>query len=114
MKQIECERPQALTVHIIADNYSMHKHTKVQAVALKRHKRFEMHGMSTSSSWLNLVEQFFADVTQDCVRAGSFTGLQELTEAITSVLGRAQQGTPAIQVESKSGKEILAKIQWAR
>ncbi len=56
--------PRAATAHNAADNYATHKHAKVQAW-LHKHKRFHMHFTPTSSSWMNLVERFFADLTQD-------------------------------------------------
>ena len=112
LKQIEREVPKELTVHIIADNYCTHKHAQVQAW-LKRHKRFEMHFTPTSSSWMNLVERFFADVTEDCVRAGSFGSVKELTNAITSYLAERNK-EPRPYKWKASGQEIMAKIQRAR
>ena len=67
----------------------------------------------TPSSWMNLVERFFADVTEDCVRAGSFASVEELTDAITSYLAERNQQPRPYQWKA-SGKEILAKIQRAR
>jgi transposase len=64
LKQIDRETPPGLDLHLIADNYATHKHPEVQAW-LARHPRFAMHFMPTSSSWLNLVERFFADLTGD-------------------------------------------------
>lgn len=112
LKQIEREVPKELAVHIIADNYSTHKHAQVQAW-LERHKRFEMHFTPTSSSWMNLVERFFADVTEDCVRAGSFASVTALTDAVTSYLAERNK-QPRPYKWKASGKEILAKIQRAR
>ena len=112
LKQIQREVPKGLTVHIIADNYSTHKHAKVKAW-LKRHKRFHMHFTPTSSSWMNLVERFFSDLTGDCVRAGSFASVKELTDAITAYLtGRNENPKPYRW--KASGTEILEKIHRAR
>ena len=61
-----------LDLHLIADNYATHKHAKVKAW-LKRHPRFKMHFTPTSSSWLNMVERFFADLTQDVIRTSRST-----------------------------------------
>jgi transposase len=58
-------------VHVIADNYSAHKHPKTQRW-LKRHRRFHMHFTPTSASWLNMVERFFRDITQQRIRRGFF------------------------------------------
>ena len=76
LKQIDRETPKELTIHVIADNYATHKHEKVRAW-LARHPRFRMHFTPTSSSWLNLVERFFADLTA-VIRDGSFASLGEL------------------------------------
>ena len=59
LKQIERETPKGFDIHLIADNYATHKHPKVKAW-LARRPRFKMHFTPTSSSWLNLVERFFA------------------------------------------------------
>ena len=94
------------------DNYSTHKHAKVKAW-LERHRRFHMHFTPTSSSWLNLVERFFADLTEDCVRAGSFASVKELTDAITAYLAERNEN-PRPYKWKASGKEILEKIHRAR
>ena len=112
LKQIQREVPKELAVHIIADNYSTHKHAKVQAW-LQRHKRFHMHFTPTSSSWLNLVERFFADLTEDCVRAGSFTSVMELTDAITIYLAERNKHPQPYRWKA-SGQAILEKIHRAR
>ncbi len=83
LKQIDREIPKELAVHVIADNYCTHKHAKVQAW-LGRHARLQMHFTPTLSSWLNLVERFFADLTEDYVREGSFSSVKDLTDAITT------------------------------
>src|SRR5207253_424168 len=67
------------------DNYATHKHEKVRHW-LKRHARVILHFTPTGSSWMNLVERFFADLTQDCVREGSFESVRELIEAIDEFL----------------------------
>ena len=112
LKQIQREVPKELAVHIIADNYCTHKHAKVQAW-LKRHKRFHMHFTPTSSSWMNMVERFFADLTEDCVRAGSFANVKALTDAITAYLSERNKHPKPYQWKA-SGEEILAKIHRAR
>lgn len=64
LKQIDRETPPGLQLHLIADNYATHKHEKVRQW-LKRHPRVVMHFTPTGSSWMNLVERFFADLTED-------------------------------------------------
>ena len=99
-------------MHIIADNYCTHKHAKVKAW-LERHQRFHMHFTPTSSSWMNLVERFFSDLTRDCVRAGSFASVKELTNVITAYLSEHNQSPKPYQWKA-SGTGILAKIHRAR
>lgn len=112
LKQIERETPRELTLHVIADNYATHKHERVQAW-LAKHRRFVMHFTPTSSSWLNLVERFFADLTADCIREGSFRGVRELTDSILEYLA-ARNENPKRYVWKAQGAEILRKIQRAR
>ena len=97
---------------MIADNYATHKQTKVEA-RLARRPRFHMHCTPTSGSWMNLVERFFADSTQECVQSGSFRSVPQLTRAITAYMEvRGEQPKP-YRWET-DGAEILAKIQRAR
>jgi len=112
LKQIQRESPKGLDIHIIADNYCTHKQAKVKDW-LKKHPRFHMHFTPTGSSWMNLVERFFADLTQDCIRDGSFRAVRELTEAIEDYLA-ARNERPKKYVWRAKGEEILRKIQKAR
>ena len=63
------------------DNYGTHKHEKVRRF-LDRHRRFKVHYIPTSSSWLNLVERWFAELSGKAVRRGSFASVPDLIEAI--------------------------------
>jgi transposase len=81
LKQIDRETPKDLDLHLIVDNYATHKHAKVKAW-LAKPPRLHAHFTPTSSSWLNLVERFFADLTGDVIRAGSFTSVKELVADI--------------------------------
>ena len=112
LKQIDRETPEAVDLHLIADNYCTHKHGKVVSW-LKKHQRFHTHFIPTSSSWMNMVERFFADLTQDCVRAGSFTSVAELVEAITVYLA-CRNENPKPYKWKADGAKTLAKIQRAR
>ena len=67
LKQIDAETPPELDLHLIVDNYATHKHPKVRKW-LKRHRRFHMHFIPTSSSWLNLVERWFREITRGAAR----------------------------------------------
>jgi transposase len=112
LKQIERETPRGLTTHVIADNYATHKHKKVKAW-LGRHPRFHMHFTPTSSSWMNLVERFFGELTADCIRDGSFRNVQELTDAIVQYLAERNE-VPKRYVWKAKGEEILKKIHRAK
>lgn len=112
LKQIDRETPRDQAIHLIADNYSTHKHENVRAW-LERHPRFHMHFTPTGSSWLNLVERFFADLTADVVRDGSFASVRELANALEAYLAQRNLKPKAYRWHAK-GQEILAKIQRAR
>ena len=112
LKQIERETPQDLDLHLIIDNYATHKHAVVRQW-LDKHPRFHIHFTPSSSSWLNLVERFFADLTEECVREGSFTGVRQLTKAIEEYLA-VRKEQPKSYVWRAEGQQILAKIQGTR
>lgn len=112
LKQIDRETPRELDLHLIADNYATHKHPNVQGW-LARHPRFKMHFTPTSSSWLNMVERFFADLTGDVIRAGSFTSVNDLVRDINAYLAE-RNAAPRPYVWKARGAEILAKIRRAR
>lgn len=112
LKMIDRETPQGLAIHLIIDNYATHKHPVVKEW-LARHPRFHLHFTPTSSSWLNLVERFFRDLTQEVVREGSFGSVRELVQAIEAYLAERNLA-PKRYVWKKKGEEILAKIARAR
>lgn len=112
LKQIDRETPKDLDLHLIADNYATHKHPKVKAW-LARHPRFTMHFTPTSSSWLNLVERFFADLTGDVIRAGSFASVRELVNDIRAYL-KERNTNPKPYKWTAKGEAILEKIHRAR
>ena len=107
LKQIDRETPRDLDLHLIADNYSTHKHPKVRAW-LEKHPRITVHFTPTSSSWLNMVERFFADLTADVIRAGSFTSVNDPVRDIKTYLAQ-RNATPKPYLWKASGAEILAK-----
>lgn len=112
LKQIDRETPKDQDVHLIVDNYSTHKHEKVEAW-LNKHPRFHVHFTPTSSSWLNLVERFFGELTQDVVREGSFTSVRELVRDMESYLAERNLNPKPYKWQAR-GEEILRKIQRAR
>ena len=111
LKQIDRETPRDLGLHIVEDNYATHKHATVMEW-LGKHPRFHIHFTPTGSSWMNLVERFFRDVT-DHLRSESFPSLKALTESIIDFLARRNE-KPRRYVWRKSGQEILDKIARAR
>jgi transposase len=112
LKQIERETPPGLDLYLIVDNYATHKHPKVKRW-LAKHPRVHQHFTPTSSSWMNLVERFFRDLTEDVVREGSFECVKELVSAINAYLAERNLA-PRRYVWKKQGAEILAKIRRAR
>lgn len=112
LKQIDRETPAQLHLHLIVDNYCTHKHERVRAW-LAKHPRFHMHFTPTGSSWLNLVERFFRDLTQDAIAAGSFGHVRELVHAIESYLAERNLA-PKPYRWHKDGQAILEKIRRAK
>ena len=112
LKQIERETPSELDVHLVVDNYCTHKHEKVRAW-LKRRPRFHLHFVPTSSSWLNLVERFFADLSADVISAGSFQSVRELVRDIEDYLAERNLHPKPYRWRAQ-GEVILQKIQRAR
>lgn len=112
LKHIDRETPPELDLHLIVDNYATHKHAEVRAW-LAKHSRFHMHFTPTSSSWMNMVERFFRDLTVDVVRHGSFTSVKELSYAIIDYLAERNLDPTRYQWRAE-GAEILAKIKRAR
>jgi len=112
LKVIDRQTPLGLEIHLIMDNYATHKHPTVKCW-LARHPRFHLHFTPTSSSWLNLVERFFRDLTEDVVREGSFGSVRELVHAMETYLVERNLA-PKRYVWKKKGEEILAKISRAR
>ena len=81
LKQIKRGIPKELDLNLIFNNYSTHKKNEVKQW-VEKHPRFHIHFTPTSSSWMNLVERFFADLTNDVVRDGSFTSVRQLVRDI--------------------------------
>ena len=112
LKKIDTAVDKALDLHLVLDNYATHKTKRVQNW-LKRHKRFHLHFIPTSSSWLNLVERFFASITQDAIRRGVFKSVAALETAITDYLAN-HNATSKPFVWTKQADVILTKVQRAR
>jgi len=112
LNKIDSVVDKVLDVHLILDNYGTHK-TKAVQNWLKRHKRFKMHFIPTSSSWLNLVERFFVEITGKKIRRGAFASVAELITAIEDYLS-AHNANPKPFVWTKTAKVILEKHTRAR
>jgi len=112
LKQIERETPKELELHLILDNYSTHKNQKVRQW-LSRHPRFHLHFTPTSSSWMNLVERFFGELTQEVIREGSFSSVRALVSDIETYLAERNLDPKPYKWRAK-GEEILRKIRRAR
>ena len=108
MRRVDRDTPADLDVHCIIDNYSTHKHAAVQRW-LKRNSRFHMHFIPTSSSWLNLVERWFREITTKRIRRGSFPSVEILVKAIEEYLEHNNQN-PKPFVWTASVDQILAKV----
>jgi transposase len=108
LKKLDHQTPADLDLHLIMDNYATHKHEKVKNW-LKRHKRFHFHFVPTSSSWLNLVERFFAEITEKRIRRGTFKSVPELIQAISDYIEKHNH-TPKAFIWTASAERIKAKI----
>ena len=109
---IDRETPPGMELHLIVDNYATHKHPKVKSW-LKRHRRFHVHFIPTSSSWLNLIERWFRDLTDRRVRRGAFRSVRELIQAILDYI-EAHNENPKSFVWTAQVEDILVKVSRAR
>jgi transposase len=100
-----------LDIHLVLDNYGTHKTPTVKRW-LARHRRFHLHFTPTSASWLNLIERFFAEITQKRIRRGTFTSVAELKDAILDYLDR-HNAEPKPFVWTKTAEVILEKERRA-
>ncbi len=112
LKQIDRETPGELDLHLIVDNYSTHKHAKVKAW-LKRHRRFHMHFIPTSSSWLNVIERLFGELTTKRIRRGAFCSVPELIDTIEDFIDQ-HNAAPAPYIWTAQVEKILEKVGRAR
>ena len=112
LRIIDREVPSNLDIHLIADNYSTHKHSEVKKW-LAKHPRFHVHFTPTSASWLNMVERFFRDLTTQRLRRGVFRSVPEVVEAIDNYIAHHNE-TPRPFIWTKKASDILAKVMRAR
>jgi transposase len=112
LRQIDESIPAELSIHMILDNYGTHKHPKVQNW-LAKHPRFHLHFTPTSSSWLNLVERWFRELTDKRIRRGTFESVPDLIAAINEFIA-ANNDHPKPFVWTASVKKIVAKIRHCK
>src|SRR5579872_1596932 len=112
LRVIDDIMPPDRKLHLIADNYATHKHPKVQRW-LKRHPRIHMHFTPTSSSWLNMVERFFRDLTEKRIRRGVFRDVEELIMAILEYTDHHNEA-PKSFIWTAKASDILEKVKRAR
>lgn len=112
LRQVDRSVPGDVSLEIIADNYATHKHASVDRW-LAKHPRVHIHYTPTSSSWMNLVERFFEDITRDCIREGSFGSVPQLEAASRNYIA-GRNASPVRFVWHAEGLEILRKINAAR
>ena len=99
-------------LHLVLDNYGTHKHPKVQRW-LTKHPRFKLHYIPTSSSWLNLVQRWFAELSNKAIRRGSFANVPDLIEAIFEFI-QANNAKAKPFVWRATAKELIAKYERCR
>jgi len=112
LRVIDHVTPPGKELYLIADNYATHKHAKVQRW-LKRHPRFHVNFTPTSASWLNMVERFFRDLTQNRLRRGVFRDVEELITAIGDYIDRHNQN-PKPFIWTAKANDILEKVKRAK
>jgi len=112
LRRLDGEFPGKVPLHLVMDNYGTHKHANVRAW-LKRHPRFVCHFVPTSSSWLNLVERWFGELTNKRIRRGSFGSVADLKQAIDEFLA-AWNEKPKPFVWTATVAAIVEKLSRCR
>jgi transposase len=112
LRRLDSEFPEPLTLHLVMDNYGTHKTPEVQRW-LKKHPRFVAHFIPTSSSWVNLVERWFGELTRKAVRRGAFVSVPDLIQSIEAFLA-AWNHNPQPFVWTAKVEDIMGKLDRAR
>ena len=112
LRRLDQEFPGEIPLHLVMDNYGTHKHPRVQTW-LTRHPRFVPHFVPTSSSWLNLVERWFGELTSKRIRRGSFGSVEDLEKAIGEFLA-AWNEKPKPFVWTATVESIVEKLSRCR
>ena len=112
LRRLDREFPQDVQLHLVMDNYGTHKEPHVKAW-LKKHPRFVCHFVPTSSSWLNLVERWFGELTEKAIRRGSFLSVSDLKQAIGEFMHTWNEN-PNPFIWTATVEDIIKKIDRAR
>src|SRR5580658_11026957 len=112
LRRLDREFPSTLKLHLVMDNYGTHKEPHVQRW-LKKHPRFVCHFVPTSSSWLNLVERWFRELTDKAIRRGSFLSVPDLKQAIEEFMCSWNEN-PKPFIWTATVEDIIKKIDRAR
>ena len=112
LRRLDREFPEPLTLHLVMDNYGTHKTPEVQRW-LKKHPRFVSHFIPTSSSWVNLVERWFGELTRKAVRRAAFVSVPDLIQTIEAFLAAWNQN-PQPFVWTAKVEDIMAKLERAK
>lgn len=97
--------PAELDVHVICDNYGIHKHPTVKTW-LDKHPRFHMHFTPTYSSWINQVEHLFAEVTRDLLQRSDHRSVHALEKDLRDWV-KAGNENPKPFIRTKTADQIL-------
>jgi len=109
LERIERTTPRRLAVHLILDNYGTHTHPAVEAW-FAGHPRYHRHFTPTGASWLNLVERFFAAITDKRIRRGTFRSVGELERAIRDYIRRRNHRSQPF-MWTASARSIARKVR---
>jgi transposase len=112
LRRLDREYPGDVSLHLVMDNYRTHTHDKVRTW-LERHPRFVLHFVPTSSSWLNLIERWFRELTTKRIRRDSFASVEDLEKAILEFLA-AWNNAPRPFVWTASVDSIVEKLSRCR
>jgi transposase len=112
LRMIDQTIPEEKEIYLICDNYATHKHARVQRW-LQSHKRFHVRFTPTSASWLNMVERFFRDLTQNQLKRGVFHDLEQLITTIGNYIDAHNQ-KPKPFIWTAKASDILEKVTRAQ
>src|SRR5271169_2776678 len=113
-KQIDASVPRGLGVHVVLDNLSAHSTPEIAKwLAHKERRRWHLHYTPTSSSWLNLIERWFKELTDKRLRRGAFSSVADLTAAITT-WAQHWNDNPKPFIWKATAEDIITKVQRGR